>query len=426
MRTIADVIKALGVTPNMEPQYPQMAGNNPKTASRRVQEALGAIEPSQGGRVGEILSGRFQPNFDDATQSMRTAALSALDPTAYRTPQTFADERMKGYMERLAEVQKAESGSYSGGGATGQLIDRLMAENPDMPFSDALFSVQTGFRRGLQRDENGNIVPISGYGEALGLNKYGENYGGETGTLQAQAMLKPRIARDVADQENESRLNFAGPTATASGRGAIVGKDIGETEGLLERAESRLPQLAQVTRKLSDLGQVATYTKTGRLVNAVIRETGNTPRDAAIARAAYISVVDNEILPLLRDTFGAQFTRQEGESLKVTLGDPDKSPEEKDAVLKSFIETKIATIQSAQRYLGMDVMSDEEAQGITEDAIPRDPLAASMDAIRAEQGRIGSNPNQRPDLVVKSPQEAAKLPSGTVFMTPDGRRKVVP
>ena len=73
------------------------------------------------------------------------------------------------------------------------------------------------------------------------------------------------------------------------------------------------------------------------------------PTEGALARAEYIAKVDNEILPLLRETFGAQFTQKEGESLKVTLGDPDKSPEEKDAVLRSFIKTKREQVKTLQR-----------------------------------------------------------------------------
>ena len=74
--------------------------------------------------------------------------------------------------------------------------------------------------------------------------------------------------------------------------------------------------------------------------------------EGAVARKEYITRVDNEVLPLLRQIFGAQFTQKEGESLKATLGDPDASPEEKDAVLKSFIETKIAQARTLKRRTG--------------------------------------------------------------------------
>ena len=72
----------------------------------------------------------------------------------------------------------------------------------------------------------------------------------------------------------------------------------------------------------------------------------------AVARAEYIATVANEILPLLRQTFGAAFTAAEGESLKATLGDPNSSPAEKDAQLKAFIAAKERQIRSKQRRVG--------------------------------------------------------------------------
>jgi hypothetical protein len=62
-------------------------------------------------------------------------------------------------------------------------------------------------------------------------------------------------------------------------------------------------------------------------------------------------MVDNQILPLLRETFGAQFTLQEGQSLKTTLGDPEKSPQEKRAVLEAFIEQKVRNIEALELQL---------------------------------------------------------------------------
>ena len=69
------------------------------------------------------------------------------------------------------------------------------------------------------------------------------------------------------------------------------------------------------------------------------------------------------MLPLLRQTFGAAFTEREGQSLKNTLGDPDKSPEEKDAVLRSFISQKLAQVESLQRQVyGSDQQQAAPAQ----------------------------------------------------------------
>ena len=136
-----------------------------------------------------------------------------------------------------------------------------------------------------------------------------------------------------------------------------IGKVRGEKAALLQSFSSKLPQLFETVNKLSKLGETATYTLTGRGINSVARQLGMDVSQGAINRKEYIATIDNEILPLLRDTFGSQFTQKEGESLKDTLGDPNSSPEEKEAILNSFIETKIRNLNSSARELGIEPLN---------------------------------------------------------------------
>lgn len=142
----------------------------------------------------------------------------------------------------------------------------------------------------------------------------------------------------------------------------VIGKDQAEKEVALNSQISKLPQLEDTVAKLSELGQNATYTYAGRARDALARQSGIPLPESAIARSEYIALVDNQILPLLRDTFGAAFTQKEGESLKATLGDPNKSPEEKDAVLRSFIDQKKQNVMSLQRELGYQPVIGEQSQ----------------------------------------------------------------
>ncbi len=116
---------------------------------------------------------------------------------------------------------------------------------------------------------------------------------------------------------------------------------------------SKMPELTKTVDKLRDLGSKATYTLAGRVKDIITREIGLPVGEGAKARTEYISIVNNQVLPLLRDTFGAAFTVQEGESLKATLGNPNVSPEEKEKVLDAFIQQKINDIKSKQRKLGI-------------------------------------------------------------------------
>lgn len=167
-----------------------------------------------------------------------------------------------------------------------------------------------------------------------------ESTGGVASTAPLPISLKP-------GEEPEVR----GRQAEAAGEGSAIGTGIGAARVELAEMEARLPRLHDVTAELSALGKVATYTHTGQSIDFIRREFGMDAAKGAVARTEYISKVDNEILPLLRITFGAQFTVEEGKALKATLGDPDKSPAEKDAVLRSFIDNKVAEIKSKQRTL---------------------------------------------------------------------------
>lgn len=157
--------------------------------------------------------------------------------------------------------------------------------------------------------------------------------------LNPGATAGPQIVKD----------NFTPKYDEALGAGA--GKADAETQTAFDSLNSKLPGLKSVVGELGDLAEKATYTTAGRLWDDVVRESGAMPTEGALARTKYMSMVDNQVLPLLRDTFGAAFTVQEGESLRATLGAPDKSPDEKKAVLEAFIEQKVRDLEALERRL---------------------------------------------------------------------------
>ena len=154
------------------------------------------------------------------------------------------------------------------------------------------------------------------------------------------------------------------------------GKQQAETQESLLSQTSKLPNLEKAVEELSELGKKATYTKAGQFRDTISRQLGFEPSEGAIARAEYMAKVDNQILPLLRDTFGAQFTEREGQSLRETLGDPNKTPAEKEASLRSFIEQKKRNIEDLQRQL-----APEQNRTNTEQA----PLTLGRFKVRMKQ-----------------------------------------
>lgn len=128
--------------------------------------------------------------------------------------------------------------------------------------------------------------------------------------------------------------------------GTASGKIEGETRGTLDSMTSKMPGLEKVVQDLDGLAEKATYTAGGQIIDFANRQMGLEPREAAVARAQYVAMVDNQVLPMLRDTFGAAFTVKEGETLRATLGNPDASPKEKQAILRAFIEQKRRDIEA--------------------------------------------------------------------------------
>jgi hypothetical protein len=156
-------------------------------------------------------------------------------------------------------------------------------------------------------------------------------------------------------QTNDKAGNVISSTPidnAGAARDKAVGGAQGDAAASYNSMSSKMPGLETVVKKLDDLSTKATYTAAGQMYDLGRKQIGMDPREAAVARAEYISTVDNQVLPLLRDTFGAAFTQKEGDTLRATLGDPDKSPQEKQVVLKSAIEPKRRDLQALAAQSG--------------------------------------------------------------------------
>lgn len=140
----------------------------------------------------------------------------------------------------------------------------------------------------------------------------------------------------------------------------------GETLTSLARSEAALPGLVQTVDILKELAPIATSTLGGRFFDAAVKESGFGATKGATARAKFIAIINNQVLPLLKETFGAAFTFQEGEALKATMGSPDASPAEKIAQLESFIEQKRRSISTSKRELGLTTVTAQDLSTMTD------------------------------------------------------------
>jgi hypothetical protein len=162
--------------------------------------------------------------------------------------------------------------------------------------------------------------------------------GGET--LQGQTALD--FVNQAQEAYAEQQRDIYGARAVGKGEGQ---RRVDEAIDVAER-QRNIGSLRVVVDQLNALSDTATYTLLGQAANEVKKQLGLVPSEGAIARSEYIAVVDNQILPLLRETFGAAFTVKEGETLRATLGDPNKTPAEKKVVLDAFIAQKERDLQA--------------------------------------------------------------------------------
>ncbi len=215
---------------------------------------------------------------------------------------------------KLAEIEQMKAG-----GATGTLLNRMNAQTPEAEALRNTYFGKANAPKGVV------INPITGQAETVpGYNQ------AVAGTKAAEAKANI-IGGKEGENENEFRTNLAA-----------------------------LPQLKTTIKELSDLGKEATYTGAGRIYDVLHREVGAGEAPGAIAREAYINKVKDQVFPLLKSTFGSQFTRAEGDALLETLGDPNKGYEAKDAALKSFIEQKEKNIKTGKSLTSKSTPQLEE------------------------------------------------------------------
>ncbi len=114
-------------------------------------------------------------------------------------------------------------------GATGNLVKKVMADNPGMTFTQALQLVQTGFRQNTYIDPNtGRVVAAEGAADALGELGMGEEYGKKTGELTARGKLEPDVEADIVTAKSEAAYTAEGKQALPKQQRALVSKELRE------------------------------------------------------------------------------------------------------------------------------------------------------------------------------------------------------
>lgn len=320
------------------PQLAQLAGLSPQAA----QQVSGVF--------GQIGAQREKELFEDA----ESAGIS-LDAGDVQGAIRKLNERIQRVDQRggnssdSREVRDAlEAGDFKSAkmflDATrqeGRQLGVLKAVGADLTSGQREFQSLT---EGLSVDDIGSARRIK-----LGLDPRATGSASQTiaatGTSQQVAESEAIIAGEKEAAKLESQLKFKPKIVSSVKKAEALAKAEGETFTDLKRARAALPGLKETIGKLRDLAPIASSTLAAKIFDGAVKQTGFGATKGATARAKFIAIINNQVLPLLKPTFGAAFTVQEGESLKHTLGDPDSTPEEKMAQLDAFIEQKIRDIE---------------------------------------------------------------------------------
>jgi hypothetical protein len=200
--------------------------------------------------------------------------------------------------------------------------------------------------------DDGTTVMIMRDGSRRVLSPTGEELTGQAAADAIRVAREYTVENQTAIYEgrrvgtNTGETNTGGSAAAAGARGTAIGSQDAADEIKLREMQRNLPGLMGVVDRLDALSGTATFSRVEMAADSARRALGQEVSAGGIARAEYIATVDNEILPLLRQTFGAAFTVEEGARLRATLGNEDGTPAERRATLNAFIQQKRAELES--------------------------------------------------------------------------------
>jgi hypothetical protein len=330
------------------------------------------------GREDAVIKGKFLVNTFQALKGLpleqRSQAAQSLLPQAQQIgidvskidlSQPLTDEVLdRGTMESATLLQALQTGGQ--GTIKQRDRDALLR---DLSSKDETVSKSASIALGLTPravGSSGQTIAAQGTTDEVAAveSTIAQEVAGAkvTGAAKAKAKSAPLIAKTESFIKSEVKLAEA------------AAKERGELLTDLARAEAALPGLTNAIDQLRELAPIATSTLGGKVWDAAVKETGFGSTKGADARAKWIAIVNNQVLPLLKPTFGAAFTVQEGESLKATMGDPDASPGQKLEQLDAFIAQKLRDIDTKKQQLApQDAEAVEWAR-----ANPNDPRSAMI------------------------------------------------
>jgi len=287
-------------------------------------------------------------------------ALKQIDPSQW--PAAFAK------LEPRLEQFGIPRGTFDAQKITPEALDSVIAETQGfLQDPNKLLSASQRERAQLLKD----IQPALDDQGRIDPNKLDANSRSAAAALGIVARAGTVTGRERAATDKdlgEKIISFETKLKSSVRQAETEAKARGETVTAVTKAKAAMPSIAEVVGKLKLLSDDATFTLAGKGFNRIAKELGFST-SAGTSRASMISIVDNQVLPLLRPIFGAAFTKAEGDSLKQALVDPNSTPDSRKAQLDSFLDQMVRNIEVQERELqagqqtesgDVSTLSDEE------------------------------------------------------------------
>lgn len=234
-------------------------------------------QSGSGGIIQQILAARMQPEMQDVSRSINQTQQAYGAPDLFK-PMSPGDAMASRYATELspytsmleAQGKIGNNTMNAAGGATGVLVNRLMAADPSLSVEQALQKVQTGFRSNTMIDAQGNVVPMQGALNTM-MNI---NNAKQTGQNISDLSYKPRIAGGEASARTAVELANAAPIEAQKKIGAgeitdVQKREIGQ-QGLSSTVDAMLQNYQQLAQAK---GTVSTGNTIGQNIGAYAKNT---------------------------------------------------------------------------------------------------------------------------------------------------------
>lgn len=197
-----------------------------KDASEAIQIGTGAKAPAKPNPAQPMLQNRYNEQGDDTNKDLFSSLSNiyaegpsyadygqAIMSSAVGQPMTGGmafDARIKDRLAALKDAQYATMygmGGRSTSGAIDTAAKQIMADNPNMTYTDAYLLAKSGIGQGRTINASGQVVTLPGYGESLADVAGKEGFAGSMGKAAGNMVVDNIKASGAIDAINKGIVN---------------------------------------------------------------------------------------------------------------------------------------------------------------------------------------------------------------------------